>query len=108
MDEPTAALGAEETEHLHEIVRSLAAAGRTVLLVSHFLREVLELADTVTVLRDGRIVRTAPAAEETEESLIQAMLGRPLTAAFPPKRPAPATRRRCSPCATCTRPASRA
>jgi rhamnose transport system ATP-binding protein len=47
---------------------------------------VLELADTVTVLRDGRVVRTAPAAEETEDSLIRAMLGRPLTAAFPPKR----------------------
>jgi simple sugar transport system ATP-binding protein/ribose transport system ATP-binding protein len=88
MDEPTASLGADETAHLHEIVRRLARAGRTVLLVSHFLREVLELADVVTVLRDGRVVRTAPAAEETEESLIHAMLGRPLTAAFPPKRAA--------------------
>jgi simple sugar transport system ATP-binding protein/ribose transport system ATP-binding protein len=88
MDEPTAALGAEETAQLHEIVRSLAGAGRTVLLVSHFLREVLALADEVTVLRDGRVVRTAPAAEQTEDSLIHAMLGRPLTAAFPPKHPA--------------------
>ena len=67
MDEPTAALGAEETAQLHEIVRSLAARGRTVLLVSHFLREVLALADEVTVLRDGRVVRTSPAAEETED-----------------------------------------
>jgi rhamnose transport system ATP-binding protein len=89
MDEPTAALGGEETAQLHEIVRSLARAGRTVLLVSHFLREVLALADEVTVLRDGRVVRTAPAAEQTEDSLIRAMLGRPLTAAFPPKRAAP-------------------
>jgi rhamnose transport system ATP-binding protein len=89
MDEPTASLGAEETAQLHEIVRSLAAAGRTVLLVSHFLREVLALADQVTVLRDGRLVSTAPAAEQTEESLIHAMLGRSLTAAFPPKRIAP-------------------
>ena len=89
MDEPTAALGASETEQLHAIVRSLAEAGRTVLLVSHFLREVLALADAVTILRDGRVVRTAPTAGETEESLIQAMLGRPLTAAFPPRRPAP-------------------
>jgi simple sugar transport system ATP-binding protein/ribose transport system ATP-binding protein len=61
-----------------------------VLLMSHFLREVLELADVVTVLRDGRVVRTSAAAEETEESLIQAMLGRPLTSAFPPKRQTPA------------------
>ena len=90
MDEPTAALGAEETAALHEIVRSLAGAGRTVLLVSHFLREVLALADEVTVLRDGRVVHTAPAAEQNEDSLIHAMLGRPLTAAFPPKRPAAA------------------
>jgi ribose transport system ATP-binding protein len=90
MDEPTAALGAEETAHLHEIIRSLAGAGHTVLLVSHFLREVLALADEVTVLRDGRLVRTAPAAEQTEDSLIHAMLGRPLTAAFPPKAVAPA------------------
>jgi simple sugar transport system ATP-binding protein/ribose transport system ATP-binding protein len=90
MDEPTAALNRDETTRLHEIVRSLARAGRTVLLVSHFLREVLALADTVTVLRDGRLVRTAAAAEETEDSLIRAMLGRPLTAAFPAKHePAP-------------------
>jgi rhamnose transport system ATP-binding protein len=86
MDEPTASLNREETAQLHEIVRSLARAGRTVLLVSHFLREVLHLADAVTVLRDGRVVHTAPAAEESEDSLIRAMLGRPLTAAFPPKR----------------------
>ena len=85
MDEPTAALGAEETAQLHEIIRSLAGAGRTVLLVSHFLREVLALADAVTVLRDGRVVHTAPAAEQNEDSLIRAMLGRSLTAAFPPK-----------------------
>ncbi|HEX6621588.1 MAG TPA: sugar ABC transporter ATP-binding protein, partial [Solirubrobacteraceae bacterium] len=86
MDEPTASLGAEETAQLHEIVRSLAAADRTVLLVSHFLREVLALADDVTVLRDGRLVSTAPAAEQSEDSLIRAMLGRSLNAAFPPKR----------------------
>jgi simple sugar transport system ATP-binding protein/ribose transport system ATP-binding protein len=90
MDEPTASLSRDETGRLHEIVRSLARDGRTVLLVSHFLREVLELADTVTVLRDGQVVRTSPAAEETEDSLIQAMLGRPLTSAFPDRRqPAP-------------------
>ncbi len=85
MDEPSAALGRSDAQRLHEIIRSLAAAGTTVLLVSHFLREVLELADTVTVLRDGRLVRSSAASQETEESLIQAMLGRPLGAVFPPK-----------------------
>jgi ribose transport system ATP-binding protein len=86
MDEPSAALSAPETAQLHEIVRSLAESGTTILLISHFLREVLELADTVTVLRDGRLVRTAPTSEETEASLVEAMLGRPLTTTFPEKR----------------------
>ena len=54
MDEPSAALDGADTEHLHEVVRSLAAAGTTILLISHFLREVLELTDAVTVLRDGQ------------------------------------------------------
>jgi simple sugar transport system ATP-binding protein/ribose transport system ATP-binding protein len=82
-------LSATETLQLHEIVRSLAQAGKTILLISHFLREVLDLADTVTVLRDGRVVRTSPAADESESSLVEAMLGRSLTSTFPPKQPAP-------------------
>jgi len=85
MDEPSAALSEPDTVRLHEIIRSLTQAGKSVLLVSHFLREVLELADTVTVLRDGKLVHTKPTAEESEATLIQAMLGRPLDAAFPPK-----------------------
>ncbi|HVW18474.1 MAG TPA: sugar ABC transporter ATP-binding protein [Solirubrobacteraceae bacterium] len=87
MDEPTAALSGPDTARLHEIVRSLAAQGKTVLLISHFLREVLDLADTVTILRDGRFVRTASTDSETEDSLIEGMLGRPLASTFPPKRP---------------------
>ncbi len=87
MDEPTAALSGPETARLHEVIRALAAQGKTILLISHFLREVLELADTVTVLRDGRVIRTAPTAEESEDSLVEAMLGRPLASTFPPKRP---------------------
>jgi simple sugar transport system ATP-binding protein/ribose transport system ATP-binding protein len=84
MDEPTAALSGPDVERLHEIVRSLAAQGRTVVLVSHFLREILDLADTITILRDGRLVRTAPASEETEMTLIQGMLGRTLGSVYPP------------------------
>jgi simple sugar transport system ATP-binding protein/ribose transport system ATP-binding protein len=56
------------------------------VLVSHFLNEVLELADEVTILRDGRLVQTVPAAGQTEDSLMAAMLGRSLDAAFPAKR----------------------
>jgi simple sugar transport system ATP-binding protein/ribose transport system ATP-binding protein len=90
MDEPTAALSRPDTDALHGVIRQLAGNGTTVVLVSHFLNEVLELADEVTILRDGRLVRTAPAAGQTEESLMAAMLGRSLDATFPAKRlPAP-------------------
>ena len=60
------------------------------ILVSHFLGEILALSDTVTILRDGRVVRTAAAADETEASLISGMLGRTLGRTFPPKAPPPA------------------
>lgn len=90
MDEPTAALSGADADLLHAVVRQLAASGHTVVLISHFLREVLDLADEITVLRDGRLIRTAPAADETEESLIEAMLGRTLGAVFPEQPPVPA------------------
>jgi simple sugar transport system ATP-binding protein/ribose transport system ATP-binding protein len=89
-DEPTASLSAAEVERFHEIVRGLTASGRTVILVSHFLGEVLDLADSVTILRDGRVVRTGPAAGETEDTLIAAMLGRSIGRTYPPKRLPPA------------------
>ena len=90
MDEPTASLSRPDVEALHKVIRQLAKNGTTVVLVSHFLNEVLELADEVTILRDGRLVQTVPAARQTEESLMAAMLGRSLDKAFPAKRPAPA------------------
>ena len=86
LDEPSASLSATEIERLHEVVRSLRTQGKTVILVSHFLGEVLELADVVTVLRDGRVVRTGPIADETEASLVTGMLGRPAGRAYPPKQ----------------------
>src|SRR6185437_4212833 len=89
MDEPTAALSRPDAEAMHAVIRHLAAGGTTVVLVSHFLGEVLELADQVTILRDGRLVRTVPAAGQTQDSLLSAMLGRSLDAAFPPRRLAP-------------------
>ena len=88
MDEPSAALTCDEMHRLHNAIRSLKDRGRTVVLVSHILSEVLELADEVTILRDGRVVRSGPCANENEESLIEAMLGRALDATFPLK-PAP-------------------
>jgi ribose transport system ATP-binding protein len=90
MDEPTSALTRDEAERLFELVRRLRDGGTTIVYVSHFLAEVLELAETVTVLRDGRVVRTAPAERETPELLVTAMLGRTIGLAFPDKEPPPA------------------
>jgi ABC-type sugar transport system ATPase subunit len=88
MDEPTSALTVDEADLLHQIISRLAADGRTVVYVSHFLKEVLQACDVVTTMRDGQIVRTAPAAEESEASLVLAMVGRSVEIAFPGRRPA--------------------
>ena len=89
LDEPTAALTTDETRVLLATVRRLADAGTTVVFVSHFLREVLAVSDVVTILKDGAHVRTAPAVEESEDSLVTGMLGRSLERMFPrlPGRP---------------------
>lgn len=77
LDEPTAVLAPREVEELLALVRSLAAAGRAVVLISHKLREVLAVADRITVLRRGRVVRSGPRAGETAASLSEAMIGEP-------------------------------
>jgi simple sugar transport system ATP-binding protein/ribose transport system ATP-binding protein len=87
MDEPSAALSSNESAALHEIIRSLTRRGSAVVLISHFLSEVLSLSDTITTLRDGHLVRTIDAAGATEETLIEGMLGRSLSSAFPEKAP---------------------
>jgi ABC-type sugar transport system ATPase subunit len=83
MDEPTARLSAEESQKLLDIVRQLQAGGATIVYVSHFLREVLAVADTITVLRNGEVVQTTPAATQTPDSLVTAMLGRAASLTFP-------------------------
>ena len=85
MDEPTAASTTEEAEQLFRIVRLLHERGTTVIYVSHFLAEVLKLSDTVTVLRDGKVVRTSVSADESPASLVSAMLGRAIELTFPEK-----------------------
>jgi ABC-type sugar transport system ATPase subunit len=83
MDEPTAPLTLNEAQLLHRVVKRLQARGITIVYISHFLAEVLELADTVSVLRDGQLVSSRPAAEETSRTLIHGMLGRESTLEFP-------------------------
>ncbi|MDE0306377.1 MAG: sugar ABC transporter ATP-binding protein [Albidovulum sp.] len=75
MDEPTSSLSADETQRLHETMKKLRASGGTVVYVSHFLDNILEVCDAVTILRDGDLVRTAPCAGENKDSLVSAMLG---------------------------------
>lgn len=89
MDEPTSSLTIDEADHLHDIIKWLRAEGRTVVYVSHFLDEVLEHCERVTIMRDGHLIRTSPAAEETKQSLVTAMLGRPMELIFPPRPIAP-------------------
>jgi len=91
MDEPTAALFAEEARHLIETIKALRARGTTVVYVTHALEDVLECSDDVTVLGDGRVVDSVPAAGQTPTSLMTMMLGREVETAFPP-RPAPESR----------------
>lgn len=87
LDEPTASLTRDESDQLFRIVEGLRETGTTIVFVSHFLKEVLALADVVTVLRDGSVVETTPAGAETEASLIRKMIGRSLDSAFPPRQP---------------------
>ena len=76
MDEPTAALTHEETLRLFAIIRDLKRRHTGVIYISHDLEEIFEIADRVTVLRDGRRVRTLPVAEATRSALIRMMIGR--------------------------------
>ena len=93
MDEPTAALTVGESDQLLGIIKRLAAAGTSVVLVSHHLNEVLAVAETVTVMRDGEVVRSGPVSQETPRSLVTAMIGRELDLTFPPKNPPPTAAR---------------
>lgn len=75
MDEPTAGMDARDVRSLLATMRTLRDRGTTIVYVSHFLSEILEVADTVTILRNGRLVRTTPAREETHDSLVEGMIG---------------------------------
>jgi rhamnose transport system ATP-binding protein len=83
MDEPTAALSPNEVENLFVTVRKLRDRGVAVVYISHRLEEVGALADTVTILRDGRHIETRPAKELDQGEIIRLMVGRSLAALFP-------------------------
>jgi general nucleoside transport system ATP-binding protein len=89
LDEPTAVLTPQEAEVLFVTLRQMAADGRTVIFISHKLNEVMAVSDRVTVLRGGRSVATVATADSTPRSLAALMVGRELTGATRPPRPAP-------------------
>jgi rhamnose transport system ATP-binding protein len=76
LDEPTSALTPGEAEKLYAVVRRLKQQGTTIVWISHRMEEIRFLADTITVLRDGEYVRTAPASELDDDTLIRLMVGR--------------------------------
>jgi len=83
MDEPTASLTDRETEHLFKVIAELRAQGVGVIYISHRLEELFEVADRVTVLRDGETVTTRAINEVDKAELIRLMVGRELSAVFP-------------------------
>ena len=85
MDEPTAVLSVSETQTLFEQIRRLTARGVAVIFISHKLDEIMELADRVTVLRDGQLIATVGTEALTPDSIAQMMVGRELSNLYPPK-----------------------
>ncbi|SMB99478.1 xylose ABC transporter ATP-binding protein [Thermanaeromonas toyohensis ToBE] len=83
LDEPTSALTEAEVEHLLNILRDLKNRGVTCIYISHKLQEVLKIADTITILRDGKTVHTDKTENLTEDRIISFMVGRELTQRFP-------------------------
>ncbi len=84
MDEPTAALTTGEVERLFGIIRRLAATGVGIVYISHRLEEVPQIADRVTVMRDGRVAGTT-AADAPQGELVRMLVGRPLDELYPPR-----------------------
>jgi rhamnose transport system ATP-binding protein len=87
MDEPSAALTTDEVERLHHSIREIARRGSTVLLISHFLEEVLSLTDHVAIMRDGELVRVGPTSDESVDSLVASMVGRALDTDYHEAKP---------------------
>ena len=83
MDEPTAALSENDVEQLFSIVRRLRQRGLSIIYISHRLHEVFELADRVTVLRDGEYIGAQAVEDTTESKLISMMVGRVIDKLFP-------------------------
>ncbi len=78
LDEPTAVLVPQEVEELFDNLRRLKTQGKTIIFIAHSLDEVLQVADRITVLRDGKVIGTVDAADTTSEQVAEMMVGRPV------------------------------
>jgi ribose transport system ATP-binding protein len=85
MDEPTAALDRDDAMRLLDLVKRLSAEGVSIIYISHRMPEIQAVAHRVTVLKDGRVVMTAPLAEASTGRLVRAMVGRELSDFYPPR-----------------------
>jgi ABC-type sugar transport system ATPase subunit len=89
MDEPTSALNRPEVARLFKLIAKMKADGCGIIYITHKMEEIYQLADRITVLRDGRWIGTEDAKNLPREKLIEWMVGRPLDEQFPPKRNTP-------------------
>ncbi len=83
MDEPTSALTDREVDHLFRIIRTLKSQGKGIIYITHKMNELFEIADEVSVFRDGKFVGEHPAASVTRDEIIKLMVGREITQMFP-------------------------
>jgi ABC-type sugar transport system ATPase subunit/ABC-type sugar transport system substrate-binding protein len=83
MDEPTSALDSEETDRLFETIRSLKEKGVSIIYISHRMDEIMDICDTVSVLRDGKYIGTKAIGDTTKNELITMMVGREISSIFP-------------------------
>jgi len=83
LDEPTAVLTAQETASLFEILRLFKEQGKTIILITHKLQEIMDITDQVTVMRAGRVAGATATAETTKEQLANMMVGRPIQSELP-------------------------
>ena len=89
LDEPSAALSREELKRLFALIQRLKSESTLILYISHRLEEVFEIADRITVLKDGETVGTVRPAETSESQLVKMMVGRPLEAIYPQRKTRP-------------------
>lgn len=88
LDEPTAALNEEESANLLALIQEFKRQGITSIIISHKLNEIVEVADRITILRDGQTIETIEGANINEERIIKGMVGRELTNRYPQRQPA--------------------